>query len=99
MRNLTLTSDDVAAIEYELCEAGYKRTISEKCVRYFKCSGDSTYIYHSHQSIKASKNTLGQRIVAEKFGAPNGVATALKDKYYDTWFFNGYSGKDGTAIG
>lgn len=68
------------------------------CIRYFKSQGDSTYIHHSLNIIRASKNTEGQVLVQRFLGKPNGKASPSQDYTYDTWFLNGYTGKAGSSL-
>jgi hypothetical protein len=98
MSSIRLTEDKVKEIESTLSKAGYSSKDRDMCIRYFKGKGDSTYIHHSLNIIRANKNTEGQAIIQKYFGAPSGKASPSQDDTYDTWFFNGYTGKKGSSV-
>lgn len=82
----------------KLKEAGYEEHEKQQYMRYSRGRGDATYITHSLNIIRATANTEGQAIVRNIFGPPNGKASESQDDNYDSWFFNGYTGKSGTTV-
>jgi hypothetical protein len=98
MNNIKFSEAKAKEIEAALSRAGYSSKDRDMCVRYFKGKGDSTYIHHSLNIVRANKNTEGQAIVQKLFGASNGKASPSQNDTYDTWFFNGYTGKKGSSV-
>ena len=98
MKQLTLTAELAEKIGNTLQEAGYSVSEKQQYMRYFKAHGDSTYISHSFNIIRSFKNTDGQQIVANMFGEANGKASECHDDNYDSWYFNGYTGKAGSKV-
>lgn len=98
MSNIKLSENNAKEIKAELSLAGYSYKDRDMCIRFYKGKGDSTYIHHSLNIIRANKNTEGRNIIQKFFGIPNGKASPSQNNTYDTWFFNGYFGKKGSRI-
>ena len=98
MNHINLTETKAKEIGDALSDAGYSSKDRDMCIRYFKGQGDSTYIHHSLNIVRASKNTQGSTIVQTFLGLANGRASESQDDTYDTWFLNGYSGKAGSKV-
>ncbi|OEF90903.1 hypothetical protein [Vibrio splendidus] len=81
-----------------LQDSGYLSKNRDMCVRYYKGQGDSTFIHHSLNIIRATKSTEGSKFVRQMLGEPNGKASPSQECSYDTWFLNGYQGKAGSKV-
>jgi hypothetical protein len=96
MNQIDLSNSQVEEIKLLLGAENYSFKNRDMCIRYYKGQGDSTFIHHSLNIIRCSKNTYGQSIVSKYLGAPNGKASESQEASYDTWFLNGYTGKAGS---
>ncbi len=96
MKELILTKETADSVSHMLERAGYTGTPKEVCISFSKGRGDKTYLHHSLNIIRATKNTVAEEIIISVFSNPNGRASESQDDKYSTWFFNGYSGKAGS---
>jgi hypothetical protein len=98
MKNLTLTNDGAKSFTEDLEKVGYSVNSKQQNISFDKGYGDKTYLSHSLNIVRATKNTEGERVSIKTFGLPNGKASESQDDRYSTWFFNGYNGKSGSKI-
>lgn len=98
MKRLSLTKSQAASYTELLKNAGYSANIRKQYISFSKGYGDKTYLHHSLNIIRATKNTEGEEVTKMTFGEPTGKASDTQDHLYSTWFFNGYSGKAGSKI-
>ena len=83
-----------------LLAAGYSAINSSGYVRYSRPErGDSAFISHTGQVIRAPHNTKADEIFRGLLGEPNGKAGGdhQKDRFA-SWFLGGYTGKGSTKI-
>ncbi len=95
MKNYTLNEEQVKSIAKRLREAGYQDYETTGYTRYKKKYGDSVFIHHRLNIIRATKDTKGNDI----FGDPNGKCCKGEEDRLNAWYFNGYTGKRGTTVG
>ena len=98
MRNLSLCKEKSEYIAEALKEVGYIANQKKDYTSFSNGYGDKTYIKYNLRIIRATKNTDGERIIADIFGDPNGKASDSQNDRYSTWFFNGYSGRAGSKV-
>jgi len=98
MKNLSLTKESARVISEKLEKAGYVQHERKQYLRFSRERGDTTYIHHPFTIIRSTKSTVGESIIREAFGEPNGKASDSQDDRYSSWFFNGYTGKAGSSV-
>ncbi|OCH42026.1 hypothetical protein [Aliivibrio fischeri] len=98
MKDIRFLKEQERQLATLLTDAGYSSDNRKMCIRYFKVRGDSTFVHHSLNIIRASKNTNGSLIVKSLLGTANGKASESQEDSYDTWFLNGYRGKAGSKL-
>ncbi len=98
MIELSLNTVMAEKIEGLLRESGYNSYETTGYTRYCKGRGDSVFVSHSLNIVRATKYTVGDAILHDEFGSPNGITPECEKDRNNTWFFNGYHGKRGTII-